>query len=173
MCKTSFLAIKTSLNLRESPSRSQSSLSSYRAPLEISALLFRFRPCDGRWRRWRLRPWRSLMDSRRGRLLLRWLENGHHRVGLRLDVHNVTFRSSSRVRFCLLTRRVQLLGLLRAFSAVQRHRRRSATHAWASLQVRSCRVASALARDGVVPPTHLYYTDLLFIHGIHMSSFQC
>lgn len=154
-------------------SRSQSSLSSCRAPLEIGALLVRFRPRGGR-RRWRrLRPRRSLMDSRRGRFLLRWLEDGHHGVGLRLDVHNVTFRSSSRVRFRLLARRIRLLGLLRPFSAVQWHGRWPATHAWASLQVRSCRVASALARDDVVPPTHLYYTDLLFIHGIHMSSFQC
>lgn len=101
------------------------------------------------------------------------------RVGLRLDIDNIALRSSSRVHFRLLARRLALSrrprGFLLVALAVQRHRRRSATHAWASLQVRSCRVASALARRGqhiAVVSTHLYYTDLLFIHRVHVRPFQ-
>lgn len=176
MCETSSFAIGDwhwlprvlCLRFTASPSASRE------PPLEISTLLLRLGPCCRR-RRWRrLWPRRPLMHPRRGRFLLRRLENRHYRVRLRLNVDDVAFRSGARVclRLLLLVRHVRPLGLLRTFGAIQRHRRRPATDAWASLQVRSCRVASALARDGVVPPTHLYYTDLLFVHRVHVCPFQ-
>lgn len=150
--------------------------------LKIGALLFQLRPYGGWRRRWRLRPRRSLMKSRRSRHVLLRRPDHHPRVGLCLDVDNVAFRPGARVSFRLLDIRhlTRLLRrprglLLAAFGAVQRYRGRPATHAWASLQVRSCRVASALARCGqriAIVPTHLYYTDLLFVHGVDMSSFQ-
>lgn len=123
------------------------------------------------------------MEPRRGRhdALLRRPDDDP-RVGLRLDVDNIALRSSSCVRFArLLARRLTLFrrprgSLLATSFTVQRHRRRPATHAWASLQVRSCRrVASTLARRGqriAAVPAHLYYTDLLFVHGVHVRPFQ-
>lgn len=94
----------------------ESSAASYQTLLEISTLLLCLRPCNRRWWwRW-LWPRRSLVYSRRGRFLLRRLENRDHCVGL--HINDVAFRSSAYVCPRLVMRYVWPLGLLRTFSTI-------------------------------------------------------